>query len=248
MPLRPGNTKLGQLVHQWSIPSGLKHICIGATSACLLLCYAMQHHYRRGNVRDAMDRNYHETLRQDFAAVMCGWIRSLFARVVRVHASGEFYDIAYVQKWIEISKRNPTVIFYAYTRSWREPTLLPALRELAQQPNFILWYSCDHETGAPPRTKGVRRAYMMTSDEDLPKYQVDLFFRDRQGTVRKWVKNTLVCPAENGVTSVTCSKCQLCFKYKPMPQRKQNVQYPELRRAWSQDDLSVFPVSSALRS
>jgi hypothetical protein len=230
MPLRPGNTKLGPLVHQWSIPSGLQHICVGATALCLALCYAMRQHYCRSTVKNAMEVNYDLSLRLDFAIPMGKWIRSVFARVVRVHASGEFYDVDYVQKWIEISTRNPNVMFYAYTRSWRSKALLPALKELARQPNFLLWFSCDKESGAPPVYKHVRRAYMV-DDTDLPSYRVDLIFRHRTSTVRKWVKNTLVCPAENGVTSVTCSKCQLCFKYKPIPQRKQNVQYPELSRA-----------------
>lgn len=219
--LRPGNRKLGLLVHQWSIPSGLRHICVGASSICLLLCYAMQHHYLRSNVKTALDRNYQESLRKDFVVLMGGWIRSLFARVVRVHASGEFYNAEYVHKWIEIAKRNPNIVFYAYTRSWRDPEIYEALKDLAKVPNFVLWWSCDKETGAPPRIKGVRRAYLMLDDSDIPKFQVDLVFREQTKTVMKWVKGALVCPPENGVTNTSCSMCQLCFKNVNMP-RKNN--------------------------
>lgn len=212
MGLRPGNTKLGLLVHAWSIPSGLKEICVGASAVCLMLCYAMRQHYCRDNVKEALDRNYRETLLKDFVAVMCGWIRSVFARVVRVHASGEFYSEEYVRKWIDIAKRNSRVVFFAYTRSWRDPDIYPALKELAALPNFVLWWSCDKETGAPPRLKGVRRAYLMVDDDDIPRYNVDLVFREKTQTRMKWVKDALVCPPENGVTqNVTCSVCQLCF-------------------------------------
>jgi len=221
--LRPGNRKLGLLIYQFSIPSGLRHICVGASSLCLLLCYAMRHHYCRGNVKDALQENYKETLRRDFVAVMGGWIRSCFARIVRVHASGEFYSAEYVRKWVEITKRHKNVLFYAYTRSWRDPEVYEALKELAKQPNFVLWWSCDRETGAPPKLKGVRRAYLMLNDEDIPKFKVDLVFRESTKTVMKWVTGAPVCPPENGVTNTTCSLCQLCFRGKALPRNDSNL-------------------------
>ena len=220
MGIRPGNTKLGVLVHHWSIPSGLRDICVGASSLCLMLCYAMRQHYHRQTVKDALARNYQESLRKDFVSVVCGWLRSLFARVVRVHASGEFYSKEYVEKWIEIAKRNRRIEFYAYTRSWRDPEIYPALIQLSRMPNFTLWWSCDRETGAPPRIKGIRRAYLMVDDQDVPKYWVDLVFREKTKTQMKWVNRALVCPPENGITKTTCSHCQLCWSKKDMPREK----------------------------
>jgi len=37
--------------------------------------------------------------------------------ILRLHDSGDFYSIAYLNKWIEIAKANKDVIFYAYTKS-----------------------------------------------------------------------------------------------------------------------------------
>lgn len=224
MGLRPGNRKLGLLVHQWSIPSGLRHICVGASSICLMLCYAMQHNYCRDNVKDALKKNYKKTLRKDFVALMCGWIRSMFVRVVRVHASGEFYSAEYVWKWIAITRRNPKIIFYAYTRSWSDPETYEALKVLAREPNFIMWWSCDRATGAPPRNRGVRRAYLSISDDDVPRFKVDLVFRNNTRTVQKWLAGALVCPVENGVTKTTCSLCQLCFKRDDLPRKENHEQ------------------------
>lgn len=224
MGLRPGNKKLGLLVHQWSIPSGLRHICVGASSICLMLCYAMRQHYCRDNVQDALKRNYKQSLRKDFAALMCGWIRAMFVRVVRVHASGEFYSEEYVRKWIEIVKRNPRITFYAYTRSWSDPDIYKALKELAKLPNFIMWWSCDRATGAPPRNRGIRRAYLAISDDDIPRFKVDLVFRNNTRTTMKWMEGALVCPAENGVTNTTCSLCQLCFKRDAIPRKENHEQ------------------------
>jgi hypothetical protein len=213
MPLRPGNTKLGLLVHQWSIPSGLRHICVGASAICLALCYAMRQHYCRDSVKDALQANYRASLRKDFVVLAYGWIRSLF----------EFYSEEYVRKWIIIAKQNPRIVFYAYTRSWADPAIYRALKELAKLPNFIMWWSCDRATGAPPRDAGIRRAYLSIADDDVPKFKVDLVFRDRPKSIKKWVAGALVCPPENGVTKTTCSLCQLCFKRDAIPRKEENA-------------------------
>lgn len=218
--LRPGNTKLGKLLHHWSIPSGLPHICVGATAICLFLCYAMRHHYCRSNVKKSLQKNLELAIRDDFASLMVAWVRSFFARIVRVHASGEFFSAEYVQQWIKVVEANPGVTFFAYTRSWRVPELLPALEELASLPNFFMWWSCDKDSGPPPETVGVRKAYMMSDYTDVPSFEVDLVFRAKTKKVRKWVNGTLVCPAENGVTETTCSKCQLCFREASIPKKR----------------------------
>jgi len=221
VPLRQGNRKLGLLVHQWSIPSGLKKICVGATKICLMICYAMRHHYCRPTVKRALERNYKLSQKEEFPSIANHWIRTMSARVIRVHASGEFYDAEYVEKWIRIVDANPYVTFFSYTRSWRDPEILPALRRLARRPNFHMWWSCDSLTGAPPRVAGVRRAYLAVDKFDTPRYRVDLVFRYRPNTVQKWVNGALVCPEENGITQTTCSQCQLCFQDRPMPKEPQ---------------------------
>jgi hypothetical protein len=218
--IRPGNSKLGPLLHHWSIPSAVAAICVGATLLCLKLCYATKHHYCRPNVQKALEQNWEYSKRDDFVSLALAWITSLFVRVLRVHASGEFYDEQYVRKWIEIVKATPRVTYFAYTRSWRKPELVEALKELAKLPNVVLWWSCDRESGPPPVVKGVRRAYLMADNDDVPEYKVDLIFRHKTSKVLKWVKDTLVCPAENGITRMTCSKCQLCFNQKPIPRKK----------------------------
>jgi len=39
------------------------------------------------------------------------------AKLVRIHASGDFYSMTYFEAWIEIAKRNPSILFYAYTKA-----------------------------------------------------------------------------------------------------------------------------------
>jgi hypothetical protein len=183
------------------------------------LCYAARGNFRRGNVKDSLERNLKHTEDRRFTQNMRYSIRENFARVVRIHASGEFYSVEYTQDWLKIIEQHPYVTFFAYTRSWRNEEVLAVLRQMAKLPNMRLWFSCDQETGAPPRVAGVRRAYMMINDSDAPKFKVDLVFRDHAKTIMKWVGTALVCPYENGTTKTACSRCRLCFKPDAIPRR-----------------------------
>ena len=64
-------------------------------------------------------------------------------RPFRLHVVGDFYSLAYIEKWRLIIKSCPDIQFYGYTRSWRDPELLPALEELRRFPNVQLHASLD---------------------------------------------------------------------------------------------------------
>lgn len=155
--------------------------------------------------------------------------------VVRIHVSGDFYDAAYANKWLQIMEACRDKRFYFYTRSWRLPEIASVFRQMAKLRHVRVWYSYDEETGVPPRTVGrIRRAYMLvpgnerrhsrkdvtqadpSGDRQTPP---DLVFRVSQKTVEKRAAGALVCPAENGVTNAMCSSCELCFEEKKDPRR-----------------------------
>jgi len=217
-----GNSKLGKGIWQFSIPAGLKHICVCLTELCFKKCYARKGNFRRPAVRESLAQNFRETKKENFARQANEFIGTKKVSICRIHASGEFYSPEYVNKWVAIARSNPQVQFFAYTRSWKNKEILKALKSLSKLDNVKIWFSCDRETGAPPKIKNIRRAYLMVSDEDIPSYKVDLVFRDKTETVLKWVGDTIVCPAENGVTKVTCAKCQLCFRDKELPNANSN--------------------------
>jgi hypothetical protein len=223
--LKNGTSKLGEKIKHWSIPSGFKKICVGATLLCLAMCYAMRGHYRHTSVKDANEKALKQSRKRDFAQKMIEHIRATLPHIVRIHASGDFYSRAYVRKWIKIARGAKGTRFFGYTRSWRDSELLPWLLKLAAEPNVSLWFSCDRETGAPPESPHVRRAYMALNDHDHPDFPVDLVFRVDTRTVRKWYSYTLVCPAENGITTTTCSKCQLCFRKQSIPRKQKHADY-----------------------
>jgi hypothetical protein len=40
----------------------------------------------------------------------------LDAGIVRIHVSGDFFSSGYFSSWVEVARRNPDVVFYAYTK------------------------------------------------------------------------------------------------------------------------------------
>ena len=129
---------------------------------------------------------------------------------------------------------HPQRRFFAYTRSWTQPALLPQLIELGELPNMQLWFSEDRETGRSPYVVGVRVAFMVTckADEQFVPADADLVFRDiahaRLYThAVKRLNSVLVCPHEQGVkrgalgkAPLTCSWCQLCWTTTHLPQKR----------------------------
>lgn len=210
------NTKLGPLIHGWSIPAGRRWTCPGESHLCGSRCYAKSGFFRMPSVRDSHIRNYRFSQLPEFAAWMLASLKLNFVRVMRVHVSGDFYDVEYVRKWLHIVQRSPDCLFFAYTRSWREEEMLPELVQLGGQPNFQLWWSIDRDTGPAPLIRGVRRAYMAIDDTDAlcAPDDCDLVFRDQTATVMKRANGVQVCPVENGVelkVKLTCSHCGICW-------------------------------------
>lgn len=213
-----GNTKLGQGVLVWSLPAITT--CPGASESCRALCYAAQGHYHRDGVKDALALRKREARKKNFVDRMVGELKGSRRRLVRIHCSGDLYDELYARAWLEIIRACPDKIFLMYSRSWSVEDIFPVLVEMSREPNLRLWFSCDRETGRPPRVRRVRRAYMSVDDQDQPKFPVDLVFRVTRKTVMKFTPSGhLVCPVENGVTSTTCDRCQLCFSADRLPRR-----------------------------
>ena len=82
--------------------------------------------------------------------------------VLRVHSAGDFYSIDYIYCWYEIAKRNPSIHFLAYTRSWRVPEFRHALTRISRLPNFTVRYSTDQTIKDNDWIKGKLQAHMGT--------------------------------------------------------------------------------------
>lgn len=206
------NEKLGFLIASWSIPAG--ETCPGETPTCRKACYAKRHHFARKSVQQRYHKNWLFAQSRQFVRWMTASLRTHFVRVCRIHVAGDFDTPAYIRKWCKIVENSPQVRFFTYTRSWRDPILLPLLVGLSAYPNMDLWWSIDRDTGPAPGVRGIRHAYLAENDADaLNAPRCDLIFRNPpRATVLKKVQGTLVCPHENGTRApITCSTCQVCW-------------------------------------
>lgn len=129
--LGTGNTKLkktakefGVKIFNFSIPAGNdkasgKITCPFAGS-CLKLCYAKKGMYRFGNVERALSKRYEASKESNFVERISNELSKVKKDkqiYVRIHDSGDFYSPTYFAKWLEIARLNPSVRFYAYTKS-----------------------------------------------------------------------------------------------------------------------------------
>jgi hypothetical protein len=126
-----GNTKLqktakefGVRIFNFSIPAGNdkksgKITCPFAGS-CLKLCYAKRGMYRFGNVERALTKRYEASKEDNFVQTITDELAKVKKdkqTYVRIHDSGDFYSPSYFEKWLTIARLNPSVRFYAYTKS-----------------------------------------------------------------------------------------------------------------------------------
>lgn len=115
--LSMGNTKIGKnLIRTASFGLEALKTCPNA-GACAIGCFALGGNYLFKSVKDAQERRLQASKQDDFIDVMCQELVTLRVGAVRVHDAGDYYSEDYLDKWIEIAQRNPSVIFYSYTKS-----------------------------------------------------------------------------------------------------------------------------------
>lgn len=110
----------------WNIPA--KITCPNATELCKRFCYADKAEKVYPTVLPARQRNFKDSLKEDFTERMTYTILSIAKGtkkkniIVRIHESGDFYNRAYVNKWLQIMdncKADKRIKFIAYTKSFR---------------------------------------------------------------------------------------------------------------------------------
>jgi hypothetical protein len=132
--------------------SGSDNSCPGQTSACASVCYAGKLEGLFPGFRNLMTANYEAVKSASYAdlvssldAIVKDFIRDCVKRdcerVFRIHHDGDFFSRTYASAWANVVKRNPSVTFWAYTRSF-----VPACNVvdiLAGIPNLALYLSVD---------------------------------------------------------------------------------------------------------
>lgn len=110
----------------WNLPA--QKTCPYATENCKKLCYARKAERVYPQVLPSREKNYEESLKADFVENMIFTIESYLnsksfkgkKAVFRIHESGDFYNLEYTEKWIEIVKHfenDKRITFLTYTKS-----------------------------------------------------------------------------------------------------------------------------------
>lgn len=84
---------------------------------CQFECFAMVGNYIYPAVINKQEERLKESKKKSFVKTISEEIKILNVGAVRVHDSGDYYSREYLNKWIEIAKLNPDVLFYSYTKS-----------------------------------------------------------------------------------------------------------------------------------
>jgi len=84
---------------------------------CIKYCYAQKGNYKYPSVIKGLNNRYELSKTAEFVPKMNATIILERPTHVRIHDSGDFYSIAYLNKWVQIANDNKEVIFYAYTKS-----------------------------------------------------------------------------------------------------------------------------------
>lgn len=154
--------------------------CPGA-DACLALCYARQGTFLfKGSKRVRIDN--HQLLLtthvthglQGVIDILDEAVKSVTktVAVIRLHDSGDFFKKWYVQAWVEVIKRHPNILFYAYTKSF------PMFKGIDLPSNFRVTYSFGGKWDKkidgpnsrifPTLDDRIKAGYVDGNDSDMP--------------------------------------------------------------------------------
>ena len=119
--IKETSKKVGLNIFNFSIPaykSASGKLTCPFADSCVKYCYAQKGNYKRfPKIGELMEQRYLLSKQSIFVASMNIEIKKKKADAIRIHDSGDFYSKEYLQKWISIANDNPTVKFYAYTKS-----------------------------------------------------------------------------------------------------------------------------------
>jgi hypothetical protein len=184
----------------------LRGTCPGASDECQSICYACRPVAEGGAVMRMWEIN---SIYPDVPPIPDE------CKLLRAHISGDFDAVRYIESWIQRLTERPDVTFWAYTRSWRVPELLPALERLRALPNVQLFASMDKSiTVLPP--KGWRRAWIEGDDRVQPVARnprlqwIDTVESQWQADITGVPELSFTCPEETG-HKPNCEACRYCF-------------------------------------
>lgn len=205
-PYGLGNTKIGFGVHTYSRLAGNPALgnvggtCPGSSPECEAICYAK----RIGGLARYM---YEGNAGSDVPPIPAE------CQILRIHVSGDFDSIDYIASWYNRLKERPDVTAWAYTRSWRVPSLLAALEALRSLPNMQLFASMDESVPEMPPA-GWRRAWIdgdTRAGEPVVMRAHSMEVISKRNFVTADGDRSFICPEETKHKQ-NCLTCGYCFE------------------------------------
>ena len=134
-------------------------------------CYAASDEARSPQVRAARHWNF-ELLRRETEEEMFHRIQASIpkkAKIVRIHVSGDFFNQRYFNAWARVARSNPSILFYAYTKSlkyWIDGDETPS--------NLKLTASWDNSNSFVIEMKNLKYARVVFSEEEAAKLGLEI--------------------------------------------------------------------------
>ena len=125
MSISQGNRKVGK-IDSFSLPP--VDSCVNSKTCAVFVdeqgkthkCYAVQPYIQYKQVKAAYDRNF-ELVKENLAELkkqLLKYFRRYNRRLFRIHVSGDFPNVEYVQMWIDVIAANPQIKFMAFTKAY----------------------------------------------------------------------------------------------------------------------------------
>lgn len=166
------NSKIAKMsgvkTYNWGIPAyqsakGFK-TCPNA-AACAKGCYATMGAYTFSNVAKVFENRLKIALSKRFVKTINAELIRRKVERLRIHDSGDFFNVEYLDKWLQIINANPNVQFYAYTKMirmfnyYKMKGLIPS--------NFIVIYSYGGTEDKLINRATDRHSWVFSSVEEL---------------------------------------------------------------------------------
>jgi hypothetical protein len=189
-PWSIGNSKVGHGPGVYTYSRLPVATCPGATDWCKEFCYALR---VDGIVRDLWDQNSGEQIIPPLPKD---------ATLVRIHVSGDFDTVEYIEQWEALVDQHPDVKFWGYTRSWRISELMEPLEFLRQMPNVQLFASVDPGTSEGAIEALTEDGWRLSRIHENDKYPLP--------PEEKITNTGILCPEQLG-NEESCQTCGFCW-------------------------------------
>lgn len=137
-------------------------------------CFAASSEAAWSSVRKSVDKNL-ALLKQAktipaMAELIDMSLPSRYYENIRIHADGDFYNQSYFKAWLEVARRNPKRIFYAYTKSL--PIWIANRDDIPE--NFVLTASLGGKWDALIEPNGLRSAKVVMHPDEAEELDLEI--------------------------------------------------------------------------